>query len=146
MLRDCARRGVESDVDTDSDGSGCEFVAWSATKALRSDPALAACAPQLRPPFSTPCVKLLHVLRNGAAVFGVSVSPDGALVAAAGRDRCVHVWVVATGNCVATLAGHKGPVFDCCWSRSGQNLASCSQVRVIAGWNIGAVMRWWRHV
>ena len=125
--------GSDAEVDSDDSDGGvvhCPVVAWSHRGISRGDeaPPPATGTALCKPPFATPCARVVHVLPAGARVFGVAVAPDGDLVATGTRDRCVRVWVPATGRCVATLEAHKGPVFDCSWSPSGSHLASCSQV------------------
>ena len=41
----------------------------------------------------------------------VAVFPDGQRVVSGSNDKTVKVWDVATGECVATLAGHSKSVW-----------------------------------
>ena len=41
----------------------------------------------------------------------VAVFPDGRRVVSGSDDKTVKVWDAATGECVATLAGHSGYVW-----------------------------------
>src|SRR4051812_18600176 len=72
-----------------------------------------AAAPPSRPGFKG------H--RDG--IFAVAVSPDGKLIASAGRDATVRVWDAA-GNPLHLLRGHGGQVLRVCFSRDGKFVAS----------------------
>jgi WD40 repeat protein len=47
----------------------------------------------------------------GSQVRSVAVFPDGRRVVSGSRDETVKVWDAATGECVATLAGHSSAVW-----------------------------------
>ncbi|QDV17726.1 WD domain, G-beta repeat [Gimesia panareensis] len=57
-------------------------------------------------------------------VRGVSVSPDGKLVATAGNDRLVKLWSVETAQLVRTLEGHEHQVYNVKFHPSGRYLIS----------------------
>lgn len=57
-------------------------------------------------------------------VRGVSVSPDGTLVATAGNDRLVKIWSVETAQLVRTLEGHEHQVYNVKFHPSGRYLIS----------------------
>jgi WD40 repeat protein len=64
-------------------------------------------------------------------LFRLAFSPDGKRLAAAGGNNGVqpgdvHVWDVAGGKEVFTLAGHTEPPLNVCYSADGKYLASCS--------------------
>jgi WD40 repeat protein/tRNA A-37 threonylcarbamoyl transferase component Bud32 len=71
-----------------------------------------------------------EALRLGgpARTEAVAFSPDGTLVAAccrpAGRDGDVRVWRLRTGELLATLGGHVGPVRGLAFGRAGRHLAT----------------------
>ncbi|QDT41479.1 WD domain, G-beta repeat [Gimesia alba] len=57
-------------------------------------------------------------------VRGVSLSPDGTLVATAGNDRLVKIWSVQTAKLIRTLAGHEHQVYNVKFHPGGQYLIS----------------------
>jgi WD40 repeat protein len=65
----------------------------------------------------------------------VAFSPDGKLLASASLDRSVRIHEVASGACVAVLAGHGCTVKAVAWSPDGRFLASAAydkRIRVFA--------------
>jgi WD40 repeat protein len=63
---------------------------------------------------------------KGAAdqVVRADLSPDGKALAAGCRDQTVRVWNLETGDQIATLEGHMGPINQVCFSPDGKHLAS----------------------
>ncbi|QDV49500.1 WD40 repeat domain-containing protein [Gimesia fumaroli] len=57
-------------------------------------------------------------------VRGVSLSPDGTLVATAGNDRLVKIWSVKTARLIRTLAGHEHQVYNVMFHPGGRYLIS----------------------
>src|SRR5687768_2019934 len=43
-------------------------------------------------------------------VYAVAISPDGKLIASAGRDRVIKLWDIETEKVLRTLDGHEGMV------------------------------------
>ena len=85
--------------------------------------------------------KLLRSLDNGAEPEVVRVSKDGKLLAAAGGDREVHLWDLATGELAHRLALELGGAMDLAFSPDGRLLAGPSEDTNIYVWdtNTGAV-------
>lgn len=67
------------------------------------------------------------MLEAGDGQFTVAFSPDGARLAAAGADRTVRVWEVATGTLQATIEDHADWIFDVAFSPDGRRLATASR-------------------
>jgi hypothetical protein len=65
----------------------------------------------------------------------LAFSPDGGWLAVAGGDGAVHVWDMATGRDVHTLAGHIGPVTAVAFSSDGRRLVSVSTDRTLKFWD-----------
>jgi WD40 repeat protein len=60
-------------------------------------------------------------------VYAVAFSPDSKTVAAAGADRAIRVWDVATGKELALIEDHADWIFDLAFSPDGKRLASASR-------------------
>jgi WD40 repeat protein len=59
-----------------------------------------------------------------------SFSPDSRLVITATNGKLAHVWDAQTGESVATLADHKGAVFQAFFSADGQRVFTASEYEV----------------
>jgi WD40 repeat protein/serine/threonine protein kinase len=81
--------------------------------------------------------KELHTLeRNIGTVFAVDFSPDGRLLATAGRSGKIVLWNPETGERLRELPGHPTAVLDIEFSPDGQRLVSVgADVRI---WDVGA--------
>ena len=55
-----------------------------------------------------------------AAVQAVAFSPDGKFVAAGLADNSIHIFDLAMGKDVKTLAGHAGPVTALAYTAKGE--------------------------
>ncbi|MBM4079812.1 MAG: WD40 repeat domain-containing protein, partial [Planctomycetes bacterium] len=66
----------------------------------------------------------------------VAVSPDGALLAAGGAYKEVHVWSLKDGKLVQTIKGHEDWVAGVCFSPDGQLLATASADKTLQLWNV----------
>jgi WD40 repeat protein len=69
----------------------------------------------------------------------VAFSADGTRLAHAGVDGIVRVWDVRTGEELASLAGHKGPISCVAFAPDGKMLASASADTTALVWDVGAV-------
>ena len=61
------------------------------------------------------------------SVSALDFSPDGSLLASAGRDSCVHIWDAITGNLLKTLRGHTGWIQSVAFSPDGRQVLSGSE-------------------
>jgi hypothetical protein len=72
---------------------------------------------------------------------GLAVSPDGRRVAVSSRGGLIRVFDLDTTACVARLAAHTKPVTALAWSADGGLLASGSDDRQLALWDVAAWTR-----
>lgn len=70
---------------------------------------------------------------HSGSVRAVSISPDGTLIATAGRDQTIRLWQ-RSGQCVAILSGHEQMVRTVAFSPDGQTLISGSWDQTIRIW------------
>jgi len=82
-----------------------------------------------------PTVKLALPAVKGA-VAAVAFSPDGKMLALAGDDKSIHLFLVADGKELAALTGHEGAVRAIAFSSDGKRLASGSDDTTIKLWNV----------
>lgn len=69
------------------------------------------------------------------AVFALSFSPDGKLLALGGADGQIHLVNTADGKIVRSLAGHASSVTSLAFHPGGKVLASSSKDRTVRLWN-----------
>lgn len=75
--------------------------------------------------FSSDQPKPQHLIAaHKGYVRGVSLSPDGTLVATAGNDRLIKIWSVKTAKLIQTLEGHEYQIYNVKFHPSGRYLLS----------------------
>ena len=78
------------------------------------------------------------------AVWGVSLSANGQLLASGGQDGTVRLWEAPSGRLVATSQGHTGAVWGVSLSADGRLLASGGQDGTVRLWEAPVDGRWQR--
>ncbi|KAH8048083.1 hypothetical protein JL722_12676 [Aureococcus anophagefferens] len=73
--------------------------------------------------------------RGGAKGLGVAVFHDGRRVVSGSADKTVKVWDAATGECVATLAGHSKEVLGVAVFPDGRRVVSGSGDKTVKVWD-----------
>ena len=72
-------------------------------------------------------------------VTSLAFSPDGRRLASGSIYGSVNLWDLDTGEEVATLPNHDGPVHGVAFSPDGETLATAT-----AGWAPAQAVRFWR--
>jgi WD40 repeat protein len=70
------------------------------------------------------------------AVFSISFSPDGKVLATASRDGTVKLWETETGKALATLEGHDGDVYCVAFAPDGKTLVTAGDDKTVRVWDI----------
>jgi WD40 repeat protein/DNA-binding SARP family transcriptional activator len=80
----------------------------------------------------------IHYTLTGHAgeVSAVAFSPDGKLLATAGRDTTAKIWDAATGAELVTLRGHSQSIDDIAFSPDGKILATASGDKTVKLWDV----------
>ena len=68
----------------------------------------------------------------------VCFSPDGKILATAGRDRTIRLWDVARGSHIATLTGHADCIWSVAFSPDGKRLVSAADGGILKLWEVGS--------
>ncbi len=90
-----------------------------------------------QPSKSQPQQQLIRTITGASEqLTAIAVSPDGQLLASAGRDKTIQLWNPNTGKLLNTLNGHSDAVTAVAISRNGQLLASASDDKTIKLWNL----------
>jgi COMPASS component SWD3 len=70
------------------------------------------------------------------AVYCVSYSPRGTIIASGSYDEAVRLWDVRSGRCLKTLPAHSDPVSGVGFNRDGTIVVSCSHDGLIRIWDV----------
>jgi WD40 repeat protein/predicted ATPase/DNA-binding SARP family transcriptional activator len=71
-------------------------------------------------------------------IFSVAWSPDGEILASAGRDRTIWLWDARSGRAIRTLHGHTDDVEAIQFSPDGRRLLSASRDTTLRVWDVRA--------
>jgi eukaryotic-like serine/threonine-protein kinase len=80
--------------------------------------------------------EILTIHADEGELWSVSWSPDGKSLASGSESGAVKLWDAATGQAIASLAGHVGAVRSVAWSPGGKSLASAGDDESIKLWNL----------
>jgi WD40 repeat protein/serine/threonine protein kinase len=80
--------------------------------------------------------KIANLRRHSGGAVCVAFSPDGRLLASAGRDDAIKLWDTATWKELRTLRGHAGPVRAVAFSSRGRLLASAGDDETVKVWEV----------
>lgn len=80
---------------------------------------------------------------DSTQIRGLAWSPDGALVAAAYRDRRIALWDVAADELHGYLVGHTSQVFRVAFDTTGRVLASASFDQTVRLWDVEQMAELW---
>ncbi|OEH77797.1 hypothetical protein cyc_06091 [Cyclospora cayetanensis] len=68
----------------------------------------------------------------------VCFSPDGLTIASGSFDKSIRLWKGATGQYLATLRGHVGPVYQLAWAADSRLLLSGSGDSTLKVWDVAS--------
>eukprot|EP00443_Scrippsiella_acuminata_P055905 CAMPEP_0115393900 /NCGR_PEP_ID=MMETSP0271-20121206/11989_1 /TAXON_ID=71861 /ORGANISM="Scrippsiella trochoidea, Strain CCMP3099" /LENGTH=111 /DNA_ID=CAMNT_0002817555 /DNA_START=548 /DNA_END=880 /DNA_ORIENTATION=+ len=92
------------------------------------------------PGFGAPCQASVCMFWKGMAgmVNTASFSFDGALALTASIDCSAKIWIVTSGECLYTLAGHSKPVFSAAFSPDGALALTTSSDYTAKIWSVAS--------
>jgi WD40 repeat protein len=77
----------------------------------------------------------MFVLHSHDAVSVQRFSPDGRLIVTAGDENAARVWDARTGDKLAVLGGHTGPLHDAAFSADSSLVVTASEDGTARVWN-----------
>lgn len=79
-----------------------------------------------------------NTLNDGhtAAIYSLSLSQDGRILASGSADSTIKIWDVTTEKLLQTLRGHTGTVWSVALSRDGKTLVSGGEDKTIKIWDL----------
>ncbi|MCA9271358.1 MAG: WD40 repeat domain-containing protein, partial [Planctomycetales bacterium] len=77
-----------------------------------------------------------NITAHGGEIRAAVFSPDGKQFATASYDESIRLWDTATGDRLATLAGHRDWVLGLAYSPDGKTLVSVSRDKSIRTWDV----------
>jgi len=75
-------------------------------------------------------------MAHGAWVRALVCTPDGKTLCAAGEDKLITCWDLATDAKTATFAGHEGHVLSLALTPDGKRLISAGQDTTLLVWQL----------
>jgi WD40 repeat protein len=81
----------------------------------------------------------LHIAMNEGQLSQVAFSPDGRLLAAAGRAETMHLWDAWTGQEVGRFTGHRGWMSSLSFAPDGKTLASGGADSTVLIWDVAGL-------
>ena len=89
---------------------------------------VAGCGDKLVQLYDTNSGKRIRQFRgNKRDIIRFAFSPNGKMLASAGRDRTIHVWNVQSGEIITVIHGHTEPIIGINFSADGKWLASTAR-------------------
>ena len=79
---------------------------------------------------------------DDTAVYAVAFSPDGKMLATAGKDQSIHLWEPRKGESLGVLKGHTGTVTSLAFAPDGKVLASGSLDTTVRLWDPSTGQAW----
>jgi len=81
-------------------------------------------------------------IQSNTRLYSLAVAPQGELIAAAGEDGAVKVWLSADRSQKYNLRGHNLRVFGLAFSPDGKLLASASEDKTVKEWKVESGELW----